>query len=34
MTSFVGLLAVFFANVNSAWWVHKPEAPKSLLKRF
>lgn len=32
--SCVGLVAFVFANVASAWFVHKPEAPKSLLKRF
>jgi hypothetical protein len=26
------LMAVLFASVDSAWWVNKPKAPKSLLK--
>ncbi|GMX64493.1 MULTISPECIES: cyclic lactone autoinducer peptide [Paenibacillus] len=28
----IGAVATFFATTNSTWFVHRPEAPKSLLK--
>jgi hypothetical protein len=32
-STIVGLLAVVFATTQSTFWVYKPKAPESLLKR-